>query len=58
MFGPSDAAGKLGIARSTLESKIQSLDIDKKRFKGQPRTQGSDLIELSDSITRDADATH
>jgi PAS domain S-box-containing protein len=34
VFGPSGAAAKLGIARSTLESKIQSLHIDKKRFKG------------------------
>ena len=33
VFGPSGAAAKLGIARSTLESKIQSLNIDKKRFK-------------------------
>src|SRR5579863_2962049 len=34
VFGPMGAAAKLGIARSTLESKIQSLHIDKKRFKG------------------------
>jgi formate hydrogenlyase transcriptional activator len=33
VFGPSGAAAKLGIARSTLESKIQSLNINKKRFK-------------------------
>jgi formate hydrogenlyase transcriptional activator len=33
VFGPSGAAAKLGIARSTLESKIRSLNIDKKRFK-------------------------
>jgi formate hydrogenlyase transcriptional activator len=38
IFGPSGAAAKLGIARSTLESKIQSLHIDKKRFKRQPGT--------------------
>ncbi len=31
--GPSGAAEKLGIARSTLESKIQSLKISKNRFK-------------------------
>jgi formate hydrogenlyase transcriptional activator len=37
VFGPTGAAAKLGIARSTLESKIQSLHIDKKRFK---RNQG------------------
>ena len=37
VFGPSGAAAKLGIARSTLESKIQSLNINKKRFKSKPR---------------------
>jgi DNA-binding NtrC family response regulator len=31
--GPSGAAAKLGIPRSTLESKIRSLKIDKNRFK-------------------------
>jgi formate hydrogenlyase transcriptional activator len=36
--GPSGAAAKLGIARSTLESKIQSLNINKSRFKPKPRT--------------------
>jgi formate hydrogenlyase transcriptional activator len=33
VFGPSGAAAKLGIARSRLESKIQSLNINKNRFK-------------------------
>jgi len=33
VFGPSGAATKLGIARSTLESKIRSLRINKNRFK-------------------------
>jgi DNA-binding NtrC family response regulator len=33
VFGPSGAAIKLGIPRSTLESKIRSLKIDKNRFK-------------------------
>lgn len=33
IFGPSGAAAKLGIARSTLESKIRALGIDKNRFK-------------------------
>jgi formate hydrogenlyase transcriptional activator len=33
VFGPTGAAAKLGIPRSTLESKIQSLKIDKNRFK-------------------------
>jgi formate hydrogenlyase transcriptional activator len=36
VFGPSGAAAKLGIKRSTLESKIQSLNIDKNRFKMAP----------------------
>ena len=33
VFGPSGAAARLGIARSTLESKIRSLNINKNRFK-------------------------
>jgi formate hydrogenlyase transcriptional activator len=33
VFGPSGAAAKLGIARSTLDSKIKTLNIDKNRFK-------------------------
>ena len=33
LFGPSGAAAKLGIARSTLDSKIKTLKIDKNRFK-------------------------
>jgi len=37
VVGPSGAAAKLGIARSTLESKIQSLNINKNRFKAKPR---------------------
>jgi len=37
VFGASGAAAKLGVARSTLESKIQSLNIDKKRFKAKPQ---------------------
>ena len=32
-FGPSGAAAKLGVARSTLDSKIKALKIDKNRFK-------------------------
>jgi formate hydrogenlyase transcriptional activator len=37
VFGPSGAADKLGIPRSTLESKIRKLKINKKRFKpGDP----------------------
>ena len=33
VFGPAGAAARLGIARSTLESKIRTLKIDKNRFK-------------------------
>jgi formate hydrogenlyase transcriptional activator len=36
--GPTGAAAKLGIARSTLESKIKSLNINKNRFKANPRS--------------------
>jgi formate hydrogenlyase transcriptional activator len=35
VFGPLGAAAKLGIARSTLESKIRSLKINKSRFKAE-----------------------
>src|SRR6267378_810391 len=35
VFGPSGAATKLGIARSTLESKIRSLKISKNSFKSR-----------------------
>jgi len=33
VFGPLGAAAKLGMPRSTLESKIRSLKINKNRFK-------------------------
>jgi DNA-binding NtrC family response regulator len=33
VFGPTGAAAKLGVPRSTLESKIKSLKIHKNRFK-------------------------
>ena len=36
IFGPKGAAAKLGIPRSTLESKIRSLKIDKNRFRTSP----------------------
>jgi len=35
VFGPSGAAAKLGISRSTLESKIRSLRINKNHFKSR-----------------------
>ena len=34
VYGPSGAAARLGMPRTTLESKIKSLKIDKNRFKG------------------------
>jgi len=33
VFGPTGAAVKLGVPRSTLESRIRSLRIDKNRYK-------------------------
>ena len=33
VYGPSGAAARLGIPRSTLESKIRTLNIDKSRFR-------------------------
>lgn len=36
VFGPAGAAAKLGIPRSTLESKIKALKIDKNHFKPDP----------------------
>jgi formate hydrogenlyase transcriptional activator len=35
VFGPAGAAERLGIARSTLESKIRGLGIDKNRFRSR-----------------------
>jgi formate hydrogenlyase transcriptional activator len=35
VFGPSGAAARLGIPRSTLESKIRALKIDKSRFRAR-----------------------
>jgi formate hydrogenlyase transcriptional activator len=36
VFGPTGAATRLGISRSTLESKIRALRIDKRRFRPPP----------------------
>ena len=41
VYGPSGAAAKLGIPRSTLETKIKSLKINKHRFKGTDLSIGS-----------------
>jgi transcriptional regulator with GAF, ATPase, and Fis domain len=38
IFGPKGAAAKLSIPRSTLESKIRSLKINKNRFRTSPET--------------------
>src|SRR4029077_17420002 len=38
VVGPLGAAAQQGIARSPLESKIQSLNINKKHFKPKPRS--------------------
>jgi PAS domain S-box-containing protein len=36
VFGPSGAAARLGIPRSTLESRIRALKINKRRFRPRP----------------------
>jgi len=41
VFGPEGAAARLGIPRSTLESKIKSLKIDKNRFRTLSEIEGS-----------------
>ncbi len=41
VYGPSGAASKLGIPRSTLESKIRSLKIRKSRFKAMDSSKNS-----------------
>ena len=38
VFGPAGAAAKLGVPRSTLESKIKALKIDRNRFKADPES--------------------
>jgi formate hydrogenlyase transcriptional activator len=40
VFGPTGAAARLRIPRSTLESRIRALRINKSRFRSRP-TQGS-----------------
>jgi DNA-binding NtrC family response regulator len=37
VFGPSGAAARLGIPRTTLESKIRALKINKNRFRARAR---------------------
>jgi DNA-binding NtrC family response regulator len=43
VYGPSGAAARLGIPRTTLESKIKSLQINKNRFKGTDSLKDSQL---------------
>src|SRR5258708_37047792 len=47
VFGPLGAAAKLGIARSTLDSKIKTLKIDKNRFMPHQGTSSSRSSEIS-----------
>jgi PAS domain S-box-containing protein len=44
VFGPTGAAAKLGIPRSTLESKIKSLKINKNRFRTSQEPSGSERV--------------
>jgi formate hydrogenlyase transcriptional activator len=46
VFGPTGAAARLGIARSTLESKIKTLKIDKNLFKVSNPSQENQGLEL------------
>ena len=51
--GPKGAAAKLGIPRQTLDSKIASLDIDKRRF--QNLTRYAQLLRASNFVPATAD---
>jgi formate hydrogenlyase transcriptional activator len=52
VFGPSGAAAMLGVSRSTVESKIRSLRINKNRFK--TRAVNADVEALSRLAIRGA----
>ena len=41
VYGPLGAAARLGMPRSTLESKIRALEINKNRFRSEDRPQSS-----------------
>jgi formate hydrogenlyase transcriptional activator len=43
VYGPSGAAARLGMPRSTLESRIRSFKIDKYRF-WAPRAANGEMI--------------
>jgi len=53
--GPKGAAAKLGIPRQTLDSKIASLSIDKRRF--QTLTRYTQLLRASNFVPVTADET-
>jgi len=53
--GPKGAAAKLGIPRQTLDSKIVSLGIDKRRF--QNLTRYAQLLRASNFVPATADET-
>ena len=53
--GPKGAAAKLGIPRQTLDSKIASLGIDKRRF--QNLTRYAQLLRASNFVPATADET-
>jgi transcriptional regulator with GAF, ATPase, and Fis domain len=50
IFGPSGAAVKLGIPRSTLESRIRSLRINKFRFRAEERASATSISANSRQI--------
>ncbi|HEX4168278.1 MAG TPA: helix-turn-helix domain-containing protein [Bryobacteraceae bacterium] len=52
IFGPSGAAVKLGIPRSTLESRIRSLRINKFRFKAEERASGTNIWANSGELAK------
>ena len=53
--GPKGAAAKLGIPRQTLDSKIASLGIDKRRF--ETLTRYTQLLRASNFVPATADET-
>jgi formate hydrogenlyase transcriptional activator len=52
IFGPSGAAVKLGIPRSTLESRIRTLRIDKYRFRAEERTSTTSILANSRQLAK------
>jgi formate hydrogenlyase transcriptional activator len=54
IFGPSGAAVKLGIPRSTLESRIKSLHINKHRFRSEERPPMASILANSRQTAAEA----